>query len=136
MPNDRLVAAAAHAYQVLAGATDRPAILVAAPYGDLGAGLAALAQTPVEAIALDLEVVARLHIEPEPFGRAEVASQAEGGIRADGTGAVYDLVDATRGDADVLGQAVLREAERLEKVVREDFARMNRSKFTRGHEIS
>ncbi len=54
VPADRLVAAAAHAYQVLGGLADRPALLVAAPYGDLGAALPALAATDVEALALDL----------------------------------------------------------------------------------
>ena len=54
VPADRLVAAAEHAYSSLGGRTDRPAILVAAPYGDLGAALPVLATTPVEAIALDL----------------------------------------------------------------------------------
>ena len=54
VPAERLVAAAAHVYDVLGGLTDRPAILVAAPYGDLGAALPALAATNVEAIALDL----------------------------------------------------------------------------------
>ena len=51
---DRLVAAAKQAYSALGAVTDRPAIVVAAPYGDLGAALPALAGTPVEAIALDL----------------------------------------------------------------------------------
>ncbi|HEY0117335.1 MAG TPA: 5-methyltetrahydropteroyltriglutamate--homocysteine S-methyltransferase [Cellulomonas sp.] len=54
VPADRLVAAAEHAYQLLGGLADRPAILVAAPYGDLGAALPVLAATAVEAIALDL----------------------------------------------------------------------------------
>jgi len=54
VPLERLVTAAEHAYRVLGDATDRPALLVAAPYGDLGAALPVLARTNVEAIALDL----------------------------------------------------------------------------------
>jgi 5-methyltetrahydropteroyltriglutamate--homocysteine methyltransferase len=54
VPAERLVTAAAHVYDVLGALTDRPAILVAAPYGDLGAALPALAATAVEAISLDL----------------------------------------------------------------------------------
>jgi 5-methyltetrahydropteroyltriglutamate--homocysteine methyltransferase len=55
VPVDELAAAAAHAYGVLAGAADRPALLVAATWGTLGAdALAALATSPVEAIAIDL----------------------------------------------------------------------------------
>ena len=54
VPAERLVAAAAHAYGVLGALTDRPALLVAAPYGDLGDALPVLAATDVEALALDL----------------------------------------------------------------------------------
>lgn len=54
VPTERLLAAAEEAYRVLGDATDRPAILVAAPYGDLGAALPVLARTAVEGLALDL----------------------------------------------------------------------------------
>lgn len=54
VPIDRLVAAAEHAYRVLGDASVRPAVLAAAPYGDLGAALPVLAATDVEAIAIDL----------------------------------------------------------------------------------
>jgi 5-methyltetrahydropteroyltriglutamate--homocysteine methyltransferase len=54
VPIDRLVAVAERAYRALGDAADRPSILVAAPYGDLGAALPVLARTKVEAIALDL----------------------------------------------------------------------------------
>ncbi|MEV4568381.1 5-methyltetrahydropteroyltriglutamate--homocysteine S-methyltransferase [Nonomuraea sp. NPDC049419] len=42
------------AYERLGAAAARPALLVAAPYGDLGAALPVLAGTPVEAVGLDL----------------------------------------------------------------------------------
>ncbi|HEX7806556.1 MAG TPA: 5-methyltetrahydropteroyltriglutamate--homocysteine S-methyltransferase, partial [Cellulomonas sp.] len=54
---ERVRAAVAEAYRVLAtvlARPDRPAILVAAPYGDLGAALGVLAATDVEGIAIDL----------------------------------------------------------------------------------
>ena len=54
---ERVRAAATAAYRVLAtelARPDRPAILVAAQYGDLGAALGVLAATDVEGIALDL----------------------------------------------------------------------------------
>ncbi|HEY5554245.1 MAG TPA: 5-methyltetrahydropteroyltriglutamate--homocysteine S-methyltransferase [Cellulomonas sp.] len=57
VPPERVRAAVTEAYRVLAtelARPDRPAILVAAPYGDLGAGLGVLAATDVEGIALDL----------------------------------------------------------------------------------
>ncbi|WP_394551667.1 5-methyltetrahydropteroyltriglutamate--homocysteine S-methyltransferase [Agromyces sp. MMS24-JH15] len=56
LPDDRgrLLASAAAAYDDLGARDDRPAIFVAAPYGDLDDALAVLAATPVEAIGLDL----------------------------------------------------------------------------------
>ncbi|MEV7974247.1 5-methyltetrahydropteroyltriglutamate--homocysteine S-methyltransferase [Cellulomonas sp. NPDC089187] len=51
---DRLLAATEHAYQVLGEAQDRPALLVAAPYGELRGALDVLAASSVDGIALDL----------------------------------------------------------------------------------
>ncbi len=47
-------AALARAYDVLGGASARPSIFVAAPYGALDAALPVLAASPIEAIGLDL----------------------------------------------------------------------------------
>ncbi|WP_309102521.1 5-methyltetrahydropteroyltriglutamate--homocysteine S-methyltransferase [Microbacterium sp.] len=46
--------AAARALAVLGGASERPSILVAAPYADLGEVFPVLAAAPIEAIAVDL----------------------------------------------------------------------------------
>ncbi len=57
VPTERLHAAVAEAYRALATqipADERPAILVAAPYGDLDEALPLLAATDVDGIALDL----------------------------------------------------------------------------------
>ncbi|GHS85930.1 5-methyltetrahydropteroyltriglutamate--homocysteine methyltransferase [Actinomycetota bacterium] len=57
VPADQLYAAVIEAYRALATELtrpERPAILVAAPYGDLGAALPVLAATDVEGVALDL----------------------------------------------------------------------------------
>jgi len=55
VPADQLLAAVVEAYRALATElTDRPAIFVAAPYGDLGPALPVLAATDVEAIGIDL----------------------------------------------------------------------------------
>lgn len=55
VPAEQLLAAVIEAYRALAtDLTDRPAILVAAPYGDLGAALPVLAATDVDAIGIDL----------------------------------------------------------------------------------
>ena len=66
-----------------------------------------------EAVAFGLEVVAGLQVHPEPFGGAEVACEPEGGIGADATLAVHDLVDASRRHPDGNGEAVLGDAERF-----------------------
>ncbi|WP_164234856.1 5-methyltetrahydropteroyltriglutamate--homocysteine S-methyltransferase [Microbacterium hydrocarbonoxydans] len=50
----QLADAATRALAVLGGASERPAILVAAPYADLGEVFPVLAAAPVEAIAVDL----------------------------------------------------------------------------------
>jgi 5-methyltetrahydropteroyltriglutamate--homocysteine methyltransferase len=52
--SDAELAAVRAAYGRLGARTDRPAILVAGYFGDLGAALPVLAATPVEAIGLDL----------------------------------------------------------------------------------
>jgi len=55
VPAEQLLAAVIEAYRALAtDLTDRPAILVAAPYGDLGAAFPVLAATDIEAIGIDL----------------------------------------------------------------------------------
>ncbi|WP_169164187.1 5-methyltetrahydropteroyltriglutamate--homocysteine S-methyltransferase [Cellulomonas taurus] len=54
---DRLLAATERAYQVLGAelaVDDRPALLVAAPYGELREALDVLAEAPIEGVALDL----------------------------------------------------------------------------------
>jgi 5-methyltetrahydropteroyltriglutamate--homocysteine methyltransferase len=48
------LAAVAAAYDALGAITERPAILVAAPFGDLGEALPVLAASPVEGLGLDL----------------------------------------------------------------------------------
>ena len=57
VPRERVLAAAARAYEVLAGdlaRPERPALFVAAPYNTLGDALPVLAASAVEAIGLDL----------------------------------------------------------------------------------
>ncbi|KZE92643.1 5-methyltetrahydropteroyltriglutamate--homocysteine methyltransferase [Agromyces sp. NDB4Y10] len=53
-PRERVLEAVGIAYDALGARDDRPAILVAAPYGSLDDALPALASTPVEAIGFDL----------------------------------------------------------------------------------
>ncbi|QHC66314.1 5-methyltetrahydropteroyltriglutamate--homocysteine S-methyltransferase [Rathayibacter sp. VKM Ac-2759] len=51
---ERVLEATAEAYRVLGGAEERPALFVAAPYGDLGDALPILAASAVEAVGVDL----------------------------------------------------------------------------------
>ena len=53
-PRDEVLAAAATAYEAIAGASDRPALFVAAPYASLDDALPVLAASGVEAIGIDL----------------------------------------------------------------------------------
>ncbi|RXZ47092.1 5-methyltetrahydropteroyltriglutamate--homocysteine S-methyltransferase, partial [Agromyces binzhouensis] len=53
-PRERVLEAVAEAYDALGAVDARPAIFVAAPYGDLAEALPVLAATPVEAIGFDL----------------------------------------------------------------------------------
>ncbi|NQX06186.1 5-methyltetrahydropteroyltriglutamate--homocysteine S-methyltransferase [Rathayibacter sp. VKM Ac-2856] len=50
----RVLAATEEAYRVLGDAAERPALFVAAPYGDLGDALPVLAASAVEAVGVDL----------------------------------------------------------------------------------
>ncbi len=53
-PREDVLAAVATAYASLGGASDRPQLFVAAPYGSLGDALPVLAASPVEALGIDL----------------------------------------------------------------------------------
>jgi hypothetical protein len=90
-------------------------------------------QSGSEMIPLHLEVVAGLEIQPEPIARAEIPRQTQGAIRADGPGAVHDLVDPSRRHTDIPSQPVLGQAQRLEKIRREDFAGMYGIQLSSGH---
>lgn len=82
-----LTAAAKRSYAALGELTARPAILVAAPYGDLGDNFAVLAATPIEAIAVDLV-------------RGKVPTATAGLERKTLVGGVIDGRNVWRGDLD------------------------------------
>ncbi|MDM8085202.1 5-methyltetrahydropteroyltriglutamate--homocysteine S-methyltransferase [Cellulomonas cellasea] len=101
VPTERLHAAVAEAYRALATqipADERPAILVAAPYGDLDEALPLLAATDVDGIALDL-VRGGLPAEDVPglAGKVVVGGVIDGHNvwRAD-LGAALDRLEALR----------------------------------------
>lgn len=85
VPRADVLAAAARAYEVLAGELarpERPALFVAAPYNTLGSALPVLAATAVEAIGVDLvrgSLAAFEGIDPETLaGTTVVAGVVDG----------------------------------------------------------
>lgn len=76
-----------------------------------------------------LHVVAVLEVEPEFVAGVEVTGEAEGGIGGDAAGVVDDVAYAALRNIEILGEAILGHAERLEKFLQEDFARMDIGQF-------
>ena len=76
-------------------------------------------------VALELEVVAGLEVDPEALTRAEEPSEPQGGVRADPSLSVDDLIDPSRRDADRHREAVLGNPKRLEEVHEQDLARVD-----------
>jgi 5-methyltetrahydropteroyltriglutamate--homocysteine methyltransferase len=91
--------ALARAYQRIGRRTDRPQLLVASYFGDLGAALPVLAEAPIEAIALDL-VAGDPHDVP---GKVVVAGVVSGRNvwRTDPADALARLAAVTAGEVTV-----------------------------------
>src|SRR5271165_6834829 len=64
-----------------------------------------------ESVLLDLKVVTRLQIQPEPLRSSEEASQAQRGVSADPALPVHDLVDPPGRHADRARQLVLTQLD-------------------------
>ncbi len=82
-----------------------------------------------QAILLNFQIISRLHVQPDPIGSLEVPRQSQGGIGRDGPSAVDDLVDASRWHAKVFREAVLADAQWLNKVFEQDLAWVKRRQF-------
>lgn len=82
-----------------------------------------------EAILLNFQIKSRLQVQPEPVASPEVPRQSQGGIGRDGPSTVDDLVDASKRYAKVFREAVLADAQWLEKVFEQDFAWVNGRHF-------
>ncbi len=90
--------AAARALAVLGGATDRPSILVAAPYAELGEVFPVLAAAPVEAIAVDLVRGGVPTAAAGLEGKSLVGGVIDGhNIWRGDLAAAYDKLEALRG---------------------------------------
>lgn len=90
-------------------------------FSECGAGLD-FVQGGFQGVLSELLVVVVLEVEPDVGGPAEVTLEAQRGIDGDGAFAFDDLVDAARGDADVLGEPVFGESEGQEEILAQDFA--------------
>ena len=71
-------------------------------------------------VLLDLEVVSRLQVEPEPVGRREVSGQPQRGVCGDPALAADDLVDPPWGDTDGDSQPLLGDLQRDEELLEEN----------------
>ncbi|WP_102193117.1 5-methyltetrahydropteroyltriglutamate--homocysteine S-methyltransferase [Microbacterium aurantiacum] len=90
--------AAARALAVLGGAIDRPSILVAAPYAELGEVFPVIAAAPVEAIAIDLVRGGVPAAAPGLEGKTLVGGVIDGhNIWRGDLAAAYDKLEALRG---------------------------------------
>jgi len=93
-----------------------------------------LPRQPVsDAILLLGKVKVALKIEPELRGDAKVASETQRSVCRDAPVAMNKFVDPPGRDADVLRQAVLRNAHRLEELLHEDFTRVDGQYLSLAH---
>ena len=63
-----------------------------------------------------------LEVKPNLGRPLKVTVESQSGIHSDGALAFDDLVDAARGNADVFGNAILRQAKRQQKILAKNFA--------------
>ena len=96
------------------------------PRSDLG-------QRPRQGGFGDLNVERDLRAQPIAVREAEEAAEAEVGIGGDGAFAGDDFADPLRGNADLFGEAILRDAHWEEKLLEQQFARRNGLEL--GHDL-
>jgi hypothetical protein len=85
-------------------------------------------------IAFQLKIVGRLQVEPKPLRVAKESRQTECRVCGDGPLALNDLIDSSRWHTQALGEPILRQTQRIEKLLQEDLTGVNRGQFLLGHE--
>jgi dihydrofolate reductase len=90
-------------------------------------------QAVTQEVFLLLQIKSRLEVEPKALGSAKVARQTQGSVGCDSASPVDNLIDPSRGNTDVLGDSILRNPHWLEKVAKQNLARVNRRKLSSGH---
>ena len=78
-----------------------------------------------EPLLLDLEIVAGLQVEPEPLRRTKIPGEPERGVCRDRPLTMYDLINPTRGHADILRQLILTDSQGIQKLAEKNLAGMN-----------
>lgn len=63
----------------------------------------------------NIEIVVHLEPQPETGRSSEVSGESECRIGRDTASRVHDLVDSSRGNAQILAKLILADAQRLEK---------------------
>jgi hypothetical protein len=87
-------------------------------------------QAIAKPILLDFQVVAGLKVEPEALRSTKVAREPKRGVRGDGPLALHDFIDPARGHGHVFGETILAQAERAQKLLEENSARMDWLSFS------
>jgi hypothetical protein len=72
----------------------------------------------------NIEIVVHLKAQPETGRISEVPGEPERRIGSDTAPPVYDFVDSSRGNAQIIAKLILADAQRLEKLLIENLARM------------
>jgi hypothetical protein len=80
-----------------------------------------LCQFDAEDTFRDLGIVRRLSPQPVTIGKTEKSAQTQIGIGRDAPLAGHDVADALRRHADFLGQPILADAHRFQKLLQQEF---------------
>ena len=99
------------------------------------AGLNLLSQLFLGGVLSYIKIVIHLQSQPELRRHLKISCQPQCSISGNRTFPVNDLIDTTWRNMDVLGQSVLADFFRLQKLFHEDFSRVEREHFlfTHGH---
>ena len=99
------------------------------------AGLNLLSQLFLGGVLSYIKIVIHLQSQPELRRHLKISCQPQCSISGNRTFPVNDLIDTTWRNMDVLGQSVLADFFRLQKLFHEDFSRVKREHFlfTHGH---
>src|SRR3990167_2994921 len=78
-----------------------------------------------EPLLLNLEIVAGLQVEPEPLRRTKIPGEPGRGVCGNRPLTMYDLINPTRGHADILRQLILTDSQGIQKLTEKNLAGMN-----------